>query len=162
MPILMIDSREKPRAITKIIDYFQQHDIEYDTSKLYAGDYIRYDNPQLIIDRKQSIQELAMNCTKDHARFKRELEKVKVTNSRMIILVEQNSFSDRGKKQKVETIEDLILWSPTYGQICGEEIYRVLSSWVSKYPIEVEFCSKRSTGKRIAEILLGGDGHDQV
>ena len=153
--MILIDSREKAHAIQKIIDCFQQHENEYDISKLYIGDYIEYSHPNTIIDRKRNIQELAMDCTKDHDRFKRELERLVKTKSFMIILVEQNTYKDRGKTVKVDSIEDLILWEPKYGQICGEQIYRIIASWVSKYPIEVRFCNKRSTGKQILEILGG-------
>jgi len=151
--MIIIDSREKAHAIQKIIDYFQQNEIEYDISKLYIGDYINYSNPNLIIDRKKNIAEIAQNCTVDHARFKRELERLVKTDSKMIILVEQNTYKDRGKIIKVNSIKDLMLWTPKYGNICGIQIYRILSSWCSKYPIEVKFCNKRSTGKEIIRIL---------
>ena len=152
---IVIDSREKPKAIQKIIDYFQQQRIEYKTSKLLFGDYMDYGNPNLVIDRKQNIAELAKNCTADHERFRRELELVKQTGSELVVLVEQNRYADRGKTIKVETIEDLLLWSSPHTIVSGEKVYRVLSSWCAKYPIRVEFCDKRSTGKRIIQILEG-------
>ena len=150
---VIVDSREKVAARQKILDYFRQNNIEYDISKLYIGDYIDYCNPTRIIDRKQNIQELAMNCTVDHERFKRELERLVKTKSYMVVLVEQNTYKDRGKTVKVNQISDLILWTPKYGKICGEQIYRVLASWTNKYPVEVRFCSKANTGKEIIKIL---------
>ena len=152
---IVIDSREKPKAIQKIIDYFQQQRIEYKTSKLLFGDYMDYSNPNLVIDRKQNIAELAKNCTADHERFRRELELVKQTGSELVVLVEQNRYTDRGKTIKVETIEDLLLWRSPHTIVSGEKVYRVLSSWCAKYPIRIEFCDKRSTGKRIIQILEG-------
>ena len=152
---IVIDSREKPKAIQKIIDYFQQHRIEYKTSKLLFGDYMDYSNPNLVIDRKQNIAELAKNCTADHERFRRELELVKQTGSELVVLVEKNRYTDRGKTIKVEAIEDLLLWSSPHTIVSGEKVYRVLSSWCAKYPIRIEFCDKRSTGKRIIHILEG-------
>lgn len=152
---IVIDSREKPKAIQKIVDYFQQQRIEYKTSKLLFGDYMDYGNPNLVIDRKQNIAELAKNCTADHERFRRELELVKQTGSELVVLVEQNRYTDRGKTIKVEAIEDLLLWSSPHTIVSGEKVYRVLSSWRAKYPIRVEFCDKRSTGKRIIQILEG-------
>ena len=73
----------------------------------------------------------------------------------MVILVEQNSFTDRGEKKRIRTIEDLMTWSSPHTIVKGEKVYRVLRSWMAKYPIGVEFCDKRSTGKRIIEILYG-------
>lgn len=151
--MLFIDTREKPRAIEKIVDYLQQHEIEYDRTKLYIGDYQLASNPLRVIDRKQNIAELAKNCTVDHKRFRAELERAAKIGAEIIVLVEQNSYSDRGNKIKVNSIEDLMLWSSPHTQIRGEQVYRVLASWCYKFPLRVEFCDKRSTGKRIMEIL---------
>ena len=50
--IIQIDSREKARAIKKIVEAFDQCGINHPVSKLMVGDYMNYDNPRLIIDRK--------------------------------------------------------------------------------------------------------------
>ena len=94
--MILIDTREKPKAIARIIDYFQQNNIEYDSSKLYFGDYMEYNRPGLVIDRKQNIAELAKNCTTDHERFRRELERVQRAGAELVVLVEQNTYTDRG------------------------------------------------------------------
>ena len=154
--ILEIDTREKPRAIEKIIDYLQQNEIRYIRTKLYVGDYRLMENPLRIVDRKQNIAELAKNCTADHKRFRAELERCAEIGAELIVLVEQNQYADRGNKVKVRGIEDLMLWSSPHTQIRGEQVYRVLASWCYKFPLRVEFCDKRSTGRRIMEILTDG------
>ena len=151
--IIEIDTREKPRAIEKIVDYFQQHKIKYIRTKLYVGDYRQMENPLLVIDRKQNIAELAKNCTTDHKRFRAELERCKDVGGQLVILVEQNVYSDRGNKVRVKDISDLMLWSSPHTTIRGEQVFRVLASWCARYPVRVEFCEKRCTGKRIIEIL---------
>lgn len=153
--LMLVDSREKPKAIGRILKYFEQQGIEYEVSKLLFGDYMEYSRPGLVIDRKQNIAELAKNCTADHERFRRELERVKRTGSELIVLVEQNHYQDRGKAVKVETIEDLMMWSSPHTIVRGEKVYRVLRSWMAKYPLQVRFCDKRQTGKRIIEMLYG-------
>ncbi|MDU5603223.1 MAG: hypothetical protein E6047_01360 [Mogibacterium sp.] len=150
---LLIDSREKPKAINGILHHFAKNNVKYDVTKLYFGDYMDYARPNRVVDRKQNIAELAMNCTRDHKRFKRELERVKATGSELILLVEQNSFKDREQTISVETIEDLMLWTAPKGVVRGEQVYRVLMSWCHKYPLRVEFCHKRETGQRILELL---------
>lgn len=150
---LLIDSREKPKAINGILHHFAKNNVKYDVTKLYFGDYMNYAKPNRVIDRKHNIAELAMNCTCDRKRFKRELERVKATGSELILLVEQNSFKDREKTISVDTIEDLMLWTAPKGVVRGEQVYRVLVSWCHKYPLRVEFCHKRDTGKRILELL---------
>lgn len=114
---------------------------------------MNYAKPNRVIDRKHSISELAMNCTRDRKRFKRELERVKATGSELILLVEQDSFKDREQTISVETIEDLMLWTAPKGVVRGEQVYRVLVSWCHKYPLRVEFCHKSETGQRILELL---------
>ena len=153
---IIVDSREKPKAITGILDYFDRNGIEYEVSKLLFGDYMDYSRPQLVIDRKQNIAELAKNCTREHDRFRRELERVAKTGSKLIILVEQNRYKDRDEWVQVRQIVDLIRWSSPHTMVRGEKIYRVLASWCAKYPVEVRFCDKRVTGKNIVNILYGG------
>ena len=154
---IIVDSREKPKAITGVLDYFDRNGIEYEVSKLLFGDYMDYSRPQLVIDRKQNIAELAKNCTREHDRFRRELERVAKTGSKLIILVEQNRYKDRDEWVQVRQIVDLIRWSSPHTMVRGEKIYRVLASWCAKYPVEVRFCDKRATGKNIVNILYGGE-----
>ena len=151
--LILVDTREKTHAVEPILTYFKQNNFEYERTKLLFGDYMDYSNPNLVIDRKQTIQELAQNCTRDHERFRRELERAKKTGSRLVILVEQNRYKDRDEWVKVETIRDLLLWESPHTMVRGEKVYRVLASWCAKYPLTVMFCDKRSTGRRIVEIL---------
>ena len=154
---IIVDSREKPKAITGVLDYFDRNGIEYEVSKLLFGDYMDYNRPQLVIDRKQNIAELAKNCTREHDRFRRELERVAKTGSKLIILVEQNRYKDRDEWVQVRQIVDLIRWSSPHTMVRGDKIYRVLASWTAKYPVEVRFCDKQATGKQIVNILYGGE-----
>ena len=59
--MLLVDSREKPKAIKTILKEFEREGVPYSVTKLFIGDYQDYGNPFLLIDRKQSIQELAAN-----------------------------------------------------------------------------------------------------
>ena len=101
---IIVDSREKPKAIRKILDYFAQHGVDYEISKLLFGDYMDYNRPGLVIDRKQNIAELAKNCTVEHERFRRELERVKKAGAHLVILVEQNRYKDRDEWIQVNQI----------------------------------------------------------
>ena len=47
--VIQIDSREKARAIKKIVDEFERQGIRHPVSKLMVGDYMNYDNPRLIM-----------------------------------------------------------------------------------------------------------------
>ena len=153
--LLLIDTREKPKAIQGIIKTVDEARIPHASTKLLFGDYMDYNRPSIVIDRKQNIAELAKNCTWEHDRFRAELERAKAANARLIILVEQNRYKDRDKWIHVESIEDIMLWSSPHTTIRGEKVFRVLRAWMSKYDIDVQFCDKRQTGRKILEIIYG-------
>ena len=150
---IIVDTREKPKAITRILEHFEAVGIEYETSKLLFGDYMDYNRPQLVIDRKQNIAELAKNCTVEHERFRRELERAKKAGAQLVVLVEQNRYKDRDEWISVREPVDLIRWSSPHTMVRGEKVYGVLASWTAKYPLSVVFCDKRQTGRMIEKIL---------
>ena len=149
---IQIDTREKSRAIRKIVDEFDRQGIRYISSKMYVGDYCDLEHPLIIIDRKQNIAEIAQNATSGHDRFKRELMRLDEMGAKMYILIEQ----DRIDGKRIESIEDIMLWEPKYGQVMGMRIYRILYAWQHKHNIEYVFCSKRNTGKEIIRLLEEG------
>lgn len=155
MKYLLVDSREHQKKIKSILKTFDEAKVRHASTKLLFGDYMDYNRPSIVIDRKQNIAELAKNCTWEHDRFRAELERAKAANARLIILVEQNRYKDRDKWIHVESIEDIMLWSSPHTTIRGEKVFRVLRAWMSKYDIDVLFCDKRQTGRRILEIIYG-------
>ena len=134
---IQIDTREKARAIRKIVDEFDRQGVRYISS---------------IIDRKQNIAEIAQNATGGHDRFKRELMRLDEMGAKMYILIEQ----DRIDGKPIESIEDIMFWEPKYGQVMGMRIYRILDAWQHKHNIEYVFCNKRNTGKEILRLLEEG------
>lgn len=164
---IQIDSREKARAIHKIIKTFDENGVNYFSSKLLVGDYMNLDNPRLIIDRKQNLQELCGNACQQHERFRRELVRAMQANIQLIILVEHGS--------DINSMEDVFFWkNPRKHEIRwkwehgkrvryvvsakavdGEQLYKSLCTIRDRYNVRFEFCEKRDTGKRIME-LLGG------
>ena len=153
MKYLLIDTREKPKAIQGIMRTIERMGIPYERTKLLFGDYQDYNRPEVVIDRKQSIRELAQNCTRDHVRFRAELDRAKKAGAKLVILVEQNRYKDGDEWRMVEDITDLMYWTSPHTTIRGEKVYRVLRGWMAKYNIDVQFCDKRNTGKRILEII---------
>lgn len=147
-----IDSREKSKAIQKIIAEFDKQGVKHFTSKCFVGDYVSLDNPRLAIDRKQNLSELCGNVCQQHDRFIRELKRANEYGIKLIFLVEHGG--------NIKCLDDVMRWknprlkvSPL--AVSGERLYRILSSISAKYDAEFLFCDKRSTGKRIIE-LLGG------
>ena len=153
--LLLVDTREKPKAIENILATFEAEGVPVARTKLLFGDYADYNRPGIVVDRKQNIAELAKNVTVERARFIAELERARAANAQLVILVEQNRYKDRDKWISVKDISDLMLWSNPHTKIRGEKVFRVLSELTYKYNISVIFCDKRVTGKRILEIIYG-------
>lgn len=152
---LIVDTREHANIVKPILKYFDSVGVPYERSKLLFGDFMDFNNPSIVVDRKRNIAELAKNCTVEAERFKKELERAQRANSRLVILVEQNRYKDRDEWVRVNDIADLMLWSSPHTTIRGEKVFRVLSAWVNKYDVEVRFCDKRVTGRTILEIIYG-------
>lgn len=149
---IQIDSREKARAIKKIIAEFDSQGVNHFVSKLYVGDYMSFDNPRRIIDRKQNLTELASNVCQQHARFVNELTRARENDIKLIISVEHSN--------QIQTIDDVHKWnnprlkvSPK--AVTGQKLENILKTMVRKYDTEFLFCDKLHTGKRIIDILSG-------
>ena len=147
--IVQYDSREQKSSRERITKQFDKLGIEHFCSKMYVGDYCDPTNPKRIVERKKSIGELALNLTVHHKRFVAELDRAKMLGSHITILIEENKIDGK----PITELSDLILWSSEHTQIRGERLYRILSSLTNRYELDVCFCDKRSTGKRIVEIL---------
>lgn len=150
--IIQIDSREKAKAIKQIIAEFDRRGITHPVSKLFAGDYMNYDNPRVIVDRKQNLTELCSNVCQDHDRFRKELIRCQENGIQLIILCEHG--------KGIESLEDVLFWENPRRKkspkaTSGETLYNILSTLTRKYGVQFEFCNKEDTGKRIVE-LLGG------
>ena len=149
---IQIDTREKQRAIRKIIKTFDDHGIKHFSSKLMVGDYMSLDNPRLIIDRKQNLQELCGNVCQQHERFKRELLKA-----------EDVYFWKNPRKHEVRwrwvngKREKYIVSSKA---VDGNQLYKSLCTIRDRYNVQFEFCEKKDTGNEIIRIL-SGEHYDQ-
>ena len=160
--IIQIDSREKARAIKNIVAEFDRQGITHPVSKLMVGDYMNYDNPRLIIDRKQNLSELCSNVCQDHDRFRRELILAQKNEIQLVFLVEHG--------KGIENLKDVIWWdnprrfkriknkSGIWEDVetkamQGEVLYKILCTQERKYGCRFLFCDKKDTGKEIIRIL---------
>lgn len=152
--VIICDSREKKNQ--HVLRYFDAHGIPYRIQKMDVADYQLEGADGVVVDRKQNLAELSTNLMnrKDHSRFWKEVRRAKDAGTKLIVLCEHGG--------KIRTIQDVALWSNPYSGVSGralmDEIYRVHIA----YGVEFLFCDKRSTGKRICELLqpaLRGPSH---
>lgn len=152
---IQIDSREKARAIQKIIATFDKRGVKWFISKLPVGDYMSLDNPRLIIDRKQNLSELCNNVCQQHKRFRAELERANEYGIKLVVLCEHG--------KNIKSLSDVMQWvNPRLKKspmaVSGERLYKILSAMSQKYNVDFLFCTKAETGQRIIELLRGDAG----
>lgn len=151
---IIVDSREKPNAIKGILAYFERHEIPYEIRKLDTGDYMLEDHPNLVVDRKHDLKELAQNLlSPDRARFYREVRRARAAGVKLYILCEHG--------KDVKRIDDVANWTPKYGKVTGKGLREAIYRCAIAYGVEFMFCDKRSTGKRIVEILTNDGGENK-
>ena len=152
---IIVDSREKPQAIKSILAYFDRHGIEYERVALKTGDYMLEGREDLIIDRKQSLGELATNlCSPDRRRFYNEIRRAHDEGIQLIILCEHGCG--------IKTLADVKDWKNKYGKVTGRMLQDKIYQLQMAYSVPVLYCDKRSTGRRIVEILTEeNNGHEQ-
>lgn len=145
--MIICDSREKKNQ--HILRYFDAENIPYEIRKLDTGDYMESLNPGLTIDRKQNLDELCGNLfSPDKSRFWREVRRAKEDRIKMIVLIEQGG--------NIKQLRDVPQWRGKYTKVTGYKLYNEICRCHIAYGVEFWFCDKRSTGKRIAEILTKG------
>lgn len=109
---------------------------------------------KLSIDTKKNLLEVVGNiCSKQHERFKRELLKpLSQSNAKLILLIEEAD---------IHSLEDVYWWdnprlkdNPRATK--GTALYKSLCTIRDEYNVDIQFCSRADTGKRIIEILEKG------
>lgn len=147
---IIVDTREKPRAIAQILTYFEQNGIEYEKRKLNTGDYMREDKPLLTVDRKQNLGEVANNLTNDNGRFMREVRRASESGQKLIVLVEHGG--------RIKTLTDVHSWqNPIRAKhpeaIDGRALLERMHRVSVMYGVEWWFCDKSNTGAEIVRAL---------
>ena len=142
----IFDTREKKNLHIK--NYFYRHGIPYRVEALSVGDYM-IDGGHVSGDRKQNLDELASNLLVrgDKGRFWREVRRAREQRIKLIVLCEHGG--------QIRTIRDVERWQSKYTRIDGKAVQREICRVSIAYGVEFLFCDKRSTPRRIIE-LLGG------
>lgn len=141
--MLIIDTRERKNDHIK--SFLDNHNIKYQVKKLDVGDYAEEDG-HIVIDRKKDLNELVVNMvSKDRTRFYNEIRRARKNKVKMIILCEHGG--------KVKTISDVKDWNPKYSKVSGQVLMNKMYEAHIAYGIEFLFCDKRTTGRKICELL---------
>lgn len=148
--MILIDTRE--RKIEHIERFFMSHDVKYALQKLDTGDYINTERPEIIVDRKQNLDECAHNLySADSSRFWRELRRAHENKIKLIFLVEHG--------HGIRCFDDVLTWTSRYSvRITGKKVANEMFKAHVAYGVDWKFCMHHETPKRILEILKYDSG----
>ena len=142
----VFDTREQKNLHVKA--YFDRHNIHYIEKKLDCGDYM-VEGGNISVDRKRTLEELSCNLLnpQDKKRFMREVRRAREAGIQLVVLCEHGG--------KIKTLTDVAQWESSYSPVKGRALVDAMHRLTVSYGVRFEFCQKRSTGKRIVEILEG-------
>ena len=146
--IIYEDTRNKVGKHDNVRKYCEAHGIELVRIALPIGDYALPDGT-VAIDTKRNLSEVCTNLMtrNDSARFWREVRRAHAEGIKLYILVEHGG--------QIHTIRDVPLWSSQYSRVSGRRLLVEMCRVEAAYGVIWRFCSKRSTGKQIVELLNG-------
>ena len=105
MPDIYEDSRQKAGKHENKRKWFEAHGVSIERRALATGDYERADGlSNVLVDTKRSIDEVAQDVGRDHARFVRELDRARDAGCRLVILIETST--------PYRTVDDVAKWYP--------------------------------------------------
>ena len=143
--LIIVDTREKGHK--SILKYFDEHNIDYITSKLDYGDYKIYKDNSVVIDRKDNLTELAHNLcsTAEHERIRKEIQRAKDDNvGEFIFLIAES---------KIKSVEDIKNWSSPHTKVKGETLLKIMITMKNKYSVRFIIVPKKQMGAKILELL---------
>jgi ERCC4-type nuclease len=145
---ILVDTRERPTEYSE--KRYAQFGRPYRREKLNVGDYsAEFVTPagevislkdSVVVERKNSIDELCMCYTSERGRFEREFERAKDGGIKVYLLVENATFESiyNGKYRSRMTPNALVA---------------SILAWLARYDCQIIFCKAETSGKIIHDIL---------
>lgn len=172
--MIVEDTRQQAGKHDHVERWMREHGVEFQprARALPFGDYMR-DGSNVSIDTKKDVQELAMDVGRDHARFVRECQKARTAGYKLVVLVESTTTLNcpdllrrwTNRVCKWCNARKKVGCDPHQPGRCakfprsrckpmqGETLVKTLKTMEGRYGVTFEFCSKKSTARRICELL---------
>ena len=149
---ILVDNREQ--ATPKAVERYKSFGVPYKRATLNYGDYCGiitlndseiYDTAHsvkasCVIERKMSLDELAMCFTRGRDRFRREMERAASNNSTVYLLVENATYEG-------------IIKNRYRSRFSPSAFLASLTAWTVRYNLRPIFCKADTSGQLIKEIL---------
>ena len=148
--ILIEDTRQQANKHKLKHSHFEQMGVQLVRCALPFGDYAVI--PEISVDTKASMDEIASNLTADHERFRHECERAKEAGCILIILVET--------EWNINSIDDVHLWknprSPISSKaVTGATLEKMMKTMERRYGVRFRFCRPDNAAETIVKLLSG-------
>ena len=152
MLTIIEDSRQKKGMHELKHSHFEQMGVRIVRNMLPFGDYARA--PEISVDTKANMDEIASNIGTDHQRFKRECIAAKEAGCQLIILVE-NTQGITSVDEVHEWINPEAIFRPR--AITGDRLEKAMKTMSERYGVRFEFCDPEEAAEKIIELLGVGE-----
>ena len=169
--MLYCDTRQHAGKHDAKMRWWEAHGVDTEVRKLDFGDYMT-DGSNISIDTKRGVAELAQNVRRDHARFRREIERANEAGCRLVVLVENTDGITR--------VADVRSWRNPHCRSCkvrrhagcdpmastggcarhrtvkpiqGPQLAKTLGTMEERYGVEFAFCRPQDAARIICERL---------
>lgn len=149
---ILVDSREQPTE--QAVKRYKSFGCEYSRATLDSGDYTfnflcnnvahftttKRIVPEVVIERKCSVDEIAQNFTHERDRFRREFERMKEHKAKAYVLVENATWEN-------------IVNGKYRSKMNPDALVASMLAFQSRYDISYIFCKSETSGRLIHDIL---------
>ena len=132
-----------------------------------TADYMVEGQPNIVVDRKQNLDEICSNLTykgkkanenggkgipSNVARFWREVRRAYEDKIKLVVLIEHGG--------NIKSLADVAAWGGSRSGISGRKLVDEMDRLSAAYGVEWQFCGKSETAAKILKILnYKGENH---
>ena len=151
--VILEDTRQQAGKHDVKHEWWAERGFTLVRSKLAFGDYCR--PPEVAVDTKASIQELALDIDQEHARFRRELVGARDAGTRLYVLVENDAgvVDLEGLAGWVEPDVDFRKRRFAQRRIEGVRLAKACATMQARYGVTFRFCAPEDAARMVSEIL---------
>lgn len=126
---IICDTREQDTHVQK---FFDSKKIPTITRKLDTGDYscqigdITFER-EIVVERKHNLDEICGNFTAERERFEREFLRAKAYGTRVILIIENASWSD-------------IFIGNYRSKLSSKSLTASILTWLARFDVNIVFC----------------------
>lgn len=168
--VIQEDSRNKIGSHDLKNKYFQEKGIRVLRSKLPFGDYALVNDSSITVDTKASVLELEMDMTKDHIRFRDEIQNANSFGIGIIILIEEEiqykNLDDVALRYQIPKWKSNAYCMENGKRVCKhkkgqpmgqfkvETIIKAMKTMQEKYAVIFAFTTPDKCGEVIVDLLI--------